>query len=173
MKTLLLGMGNPILTDDAVGVRLASDFKQRLADIPNIDFVEECCVGGLNLIDVFYGYQRAIVLDSILAADRVPGRWHRFDGAALDETMHLTNIHDVNFATALELGRRLKMPLPEPSEIHIFAVEVEDNLSFSERMTSRLEETYPRYASEILGEVRRLLIQHQAESFDERSGDRC
>ena len=30
MRTLVLGMGNPILCDDAVGIRLARDFRVRL-----------------------------------------------------------------------------------------------------------------------------------------------
>ncbi len=46
MKTILLGMGNPILCDDAVGVRLAQDFKGKLSEIPGLDIIEECSVGG-------------------------------------------------------------------------------------------------------------------------------
>ena len=34
MKTLLLGMGNPILSDDAIGVRLAVDFKAAFSSNP-------------------------------------------------------------------------------------------------------------------------------------------
>jgi hydrogenase maturation protease len=157
MKTLLLGMGNPILSDDAVGVRLARDFKERLAGHPGLEVVEECSVGGLNLIDVLRGYERAIVLDSLATAERVPGAWHHFDDDALRETAHLTNLHDANFATALELGRRIGVPLPKPGRIHIFAVEVEDNSTFSERMTPALEAAYLDYAPAILVEVQALL----------------
>jgi hydrogenase maturation protease len=157
MRTLLLGMGNPILSDDAVGVRLARDFKERLAGHPGLEVVEECSVGGLNLIDVLRGYERAIVLDSLATEESVPGAWHRFDDDALRETAHLTNLHDANFATALELGRRIGVPLPEPGRIHIFAVEVEDNATFSERMTPALEAAYSDYAPAILAEVQVLL----------------
>lgn len=155
MKTLLLGMGNPILSDDAVGVRLAADLRQRLRGVHGLDVVEECSVGGLNLLDVLRGYERAIVLDSIQTAGGVPGTWYRFELAALRDTMHLTNIHDVNFATAMALGRRIGMPLPH--EVHIFAVEVDEVHTFSERMTPALERSYPRIAAAILEEVRALL----------------
>ena len=100
MKTLLLGMGNPILCDDAVGVRLARDIGSTLAGVPNLNVVEECSVGGLNLLDVLKGYERAIVLDSIETSGGVAGRWHRFGLEALGDSLHLTSIHDVNFATA-------------------------------------------------------------------------
>ena len=157
MKTLLLGMGNPILCDDAIGVRLARHFRRELSGTAGLEVMEECAVGGLNLLDIMSGYDRIIVLDSILTTGGVPGDWYRFTAAALRETMHLTNIHDTNFATALELGARVGMPLPRPDNIHIFAVEAKDTLFFSEQMTPELENAYPGYASAILSEVRQLL----------------
>lgn len=157
MKTLLLGMGNPILCDDAVGIRLAREFKTRLNQVPGLDVIEECSVGGLNLLDIFSGYERVIVLDSLRTAHGIPGEWRHFTAPALQETIHLTNIHDANFATALELGRSMGMKLPRPEEIHIFGVEVAENQLFSESMTPELEESYPRYSSAILDAVRNLL----------------
>jgi hydrogenase maturation protease len=157
MKTLLLGMGNPILCDDAVGVRLARDFGGMLGDIPGIDVVEECCVGGLNLLDILTGYDRVMVLDSIQTTGGIPGEWYHFTAHALRETLHLTNIHDANFATALELGRAVGMPLPSSSNIHIFAVEARENRTFSEKMTPELEGNYSHYAPAILGEIFELL----------------
>ncbi|MFI5184379.1 MAG: hydrogenase maturation protease [Vicinamibacteria bacterium] len=157
MRTLLLGMGNPFLSDDAVGVRLARELKPRLTAHPDLDVVEECSVGGLNLLDVLRGYERAIVLDSLQTVGGVAGAWHYFDAGALRETAHLTSLHDANFATALELGRRLGMPLPESNDVHIFAVEVEDNVTFSERMSTTLERAFPVYSGAILERVRALL----------------
>jgi hydrogenase maturation protease len=155
-------MGNPFLSDDAVGVRLARTIGPQLSAWADLDVVEECSVGGLNLIDVLRGYERAIVLDSLRTAGGVPGAWHYFDARALKETAHLTSLHDANFATALELGRRLGVPLPEPQDIHIFAVEVENDVTFSEAMTAALEEAFPAYSAAILGRVRGLLG-HQGE----------
>ncbi len=156
MKTLLLGMGNPILCDDAVGVRLAQDFKAKLAHIPELDVIEDCAVGGLNLLDLFAGYDRVIILDSLWTAG-VPGAWCSFTASALSETIHLTNIHDANFATALALGRSLGMALPEPANIYIFGVEVKENRSFSESMTPELEASYPGYSAAIFSAVEKLL----------------
>jgi len=157
MRTLLLGMGNPILSDDAIGVRLAADFKAASEPLPELDIMEECSVGGLNLLEVLRGYQRAIVLDSLQTSKGTPGAWHRFTAEALRETIHLTNIHDANFATALELGRRIGLPLADDAEIHIFAVEIQDNHTFSERMTPALERAYPRLRTAIFKEVRELV----------------
>ena len=157
MKTLLLGMGNPILTDDAVGVRLARDLAARLDRTPALDVVPECSVGGLNLLDVLAGYERAVVLDSIRTADGVPGDWYRFTAAGLRDTLHLRNVHDVNLATALELGRRTGMHLPRDENIHIFAVEIEDGATFGEALSPALEAAYPELLATLADEVGSLL----------------
>jgi len=156
-KKLLIGMGNPILSDDAIGIRLATEFKERLGERPGLDIVEECCVGGLNLLDLVTGYERLIVVDSIKTIDGAPGTWYRFDASSLRETMNLNNVHDTNFATALEFGRHLGMVVPTDTENHIFAVEIEDNINFSEQMTPALEAAYSDLVKEIFVEIERLL----------------
>ena len=157
MRTLLVGMGNPILGDDAVGVRLAEDLAKRLGGRPDLEIVSECTAGGLDLIELFRGYERVIVLDSLRTRGGVPGRWHRFDARALSATRHLAGIHDANFATALALGRSLGMPLPEDAQIHVFAVEVANLSTFSERMTPALAAGYPDYSTAIFREVEALV----------------
>ena len=157
MKTLLIGMGNPILSDDAVGVRLARDIGRRLTGVPGLSIMEECSVGGLNIVELLEGYDRAIILDSIRTSGGVPGDWHRFTSVALRETMNLGNIHDVNFATALELGRRMGMELPAEEDIHIFAVEALDLITFSETMTAPMEKAYPDFLEAIFREVEAIL----------------
>ena len=155
--TLLIGMGNPILCDDSVGVRLASDFKARLAGNSDVAVLEECSLGGLNLLDVVTGFDRVVVVDSIKTPGGQPGTWYRFTGSDLRETMNLTNVHDANFATSLELGRRMGMHVPDEADIHIFAVEVFDNITFSEALSPELEAAMPELADEIFAEIAKLL----------------
>jgi hydrogenase maturation protease len=156
VKTLLLGMGNPILRDDAVGIRLAADLGQRLGRLNGLDVVAECSVGGLELLPVIQGYDRLVVFDSIKTRGGTPGAWYRFAANDLEPTMNLANVHDTNFATALELGRRSGLAVPPPEAIHIFTVEILDNLTFDEHMTPVLEQAYPEYANAIFNEVRAL-----------------
>jgi hydrogenase maturation protease len=155
-RTLVMGLGNPCLRDDAVGVRLASFVHERLGDRPGVRYVEECSAGGLEILERVAGHDRLVLLDSIRAGGP-PGGWYRFDGGALRETMNLRNVHDTNLATALELGRRLGMRVPAEEEVHVFAVEVEDNLTFDERMSDALERRFPEFAPEICEEVGELL----------------
>ena len=157
MKTLLIGMGNPIVTDDAVGIMLAHDVGAALGPRPDVDVIEECCIGGLNLLDLVAGYDRLIALDSIKTRDGVPGTWYRFDATDLRETMNLRNVHDANFATAMELGRTVGMRLPDNGDIHIIAVEIDDNINFGEGLSPLLKAAYDELRDEIIAEVRREL----------------
>jgi hydrogenase maturation protease len=150
-------MGNPILCDDAVGIRLARAVAERLGPREGLDVVDECSVGGLNLVEVMAGYDRVVVLDSIMTEGGVPGTWFTFDAGALRETLNLRNVHDVNFATALELGRTMGTPLPADECIRVYAVEVDDTVTFSETMTPGLEAALPELADEIGAEVEALL----------------
>jgi hydrogenase maturation protease len=156
---LILGMGNPILCDDAVGLRLARDARRLSGGGASVEIVE-CTVGGLNLLDVVAGHDRLVVLDSIKTLGGRPGDWYRFGGARLRETMNLSNVHDANFATTLELGRRMSLRLPCDDDVHIFAVEVRDNLTFSESMSTELERAYPELARQILSEIQDLVEEH-------------
>jgi hydrogenase maturation protease len=157
MRTLLLGMGNPLLSDDAVGCRLAADVACLLHDIAGFDTVSDCSVGGLNLLDIVEGHDRLIVIDSIKTMGGQPGAWYQFTADSLAGTMHLSNVHDANFATALELGRRLGMRLPPPNECHIFAVEIADNLTFSEELTAPVRTAYAEILREVAEEIGNLV----------------
>ena len=157
MRTLLLGMGNPLLSDDAVGIRLAGDFSRRLGYLAGLEIIEDCTASGVDLLQIIEGYDRLLLIDSIKTREGVPGKWFHFTAERLRETIHLTNIHDANFATTLSLGRQLGMPLPSDQEIHVFAVEIFDDFTFSETMTDKLEKAYSIYSEEIFCELRALL----------------
>lgn len=157
MKTLLLGMGNPILGDDAVGIRAAQHLSRRLGTVPGLAVHEECCTGGLELLDVVEGFDRLIVLDSIKTEGGRPGDWYRFDGTALRETMHLNNVHDANFATAMELGRQMGVHVPDDAHIHVLAVEISENLTFSDHLSPQVQTALPELIDEMREEIRALL----------------
>lgn len=157
MKTLVLGLGNPFVTDDAVGLRLACDLQAALGPRSGVDWMPDCFVGGLELLERLAGYDRIIILDAIRTRGGRAGQWYRFTASALRETRHLSNVHDANFATALELGRRLGLAVPADEAIHILAVEILENSCFGETLSPELETAYPQLCREIEAEVRRLL----------------
>lgn len=157
MRTLVLGMGNPYVADDSVGLRLAGELHGRLGGLAGVDWATDCAAGGLDLLDLLAGHHRLLVFDAIRTRGGRAGDWYRLDAADLRETRHLGSIHDANFATALELGRALGMDLPRDEDIHIFAVEILDNECFAERLSPPLQAAWPVFSREILDEAALLL----------------
>lgn len=150
LKTLVLGLGNPILTDDSVGCRVAMALQEKLHQ-PNID-IKEASIAGLDFLDVLAGYDRTIIIDAIQTSEGKPGQIHRFGPEILANTRHASSPHDVNFATALELGRKLNLPLPQ--DITIFAIEAADVTSFSEDCTPNVARAIPTCVDLVLEELK-------------------
>ncbi|HUV53381.1 MAG TPA: hydrogenase maturation protease [Dehalococcoidia bacterium] len=149
MKTLILGLGNPILSDDGVGNRIAQELGNRISsqDIT----VEETSMSGLSLLDLLVGYDRAIIVDAIQTTNGKAGQIYRLTPEAFNDTRHASSPHDVNFATALELGHRIGMPMP--GQITIYAVEVADTSNFSEKCTPKVRKAIPKCVNMILSEL--------------------
>ncbi|HUV28636.1 MAG TPA: hydrogenase maturation protease, partial [Anaerolineales bacterium] len=134
MKTLVLGLGNPILTDDGVGVLVAEEVRARLPEDTPID-ITEVSVGGLTLMETMIGYDRVILVDAFQRLDGgCPGKVHKMsleDLRSISPTQHSASPHDTSLVTALEMGHRMGLQLPQ--DITIFAIEVENVMDFSDR----------------------------------------
>jgi hydrogenase maturation protease len=140
MKTIILGLGNPILRDDGVGNRVALELEDKLAQRKDVTVIETS-MSGLSLIDLLAGYDKAIIIDAIQTAEGKAGQMYRLTPDAFNNTRHASSPHDVNFATALELGNRLGMAMPK--QILIYAIEVADVSTFSEKCTPAVSRAIP------------------------------
>ena len=149
LKTLILGLGNPILCDDGVGPAVARELEKKLS--PQEATVLEASLGGLNLLDLVVGYERVIIIDAIKTGGGRAGQIHRLKPEAITTSRYTASPHDVNLVTALELGKRLKLAMP--SKIDIFAIEVADTERFSEECTPEVAAAIPVCVEMILGEL--------------------
>jgi hydrogenase maturation protease len=141
MKTLVLGLGNPLVSDDSVGLRVAAELKPLLAGRPEVDVVEDYW-GGLRLMERMVGYDRAIIIDAMCTGAE-PGTVRLLTPDALP-TQRSASAHDVDLPTALELGRRAEMHLPPNENILLVGIEAEDVVNFSEGCTPAVEAAIPR-----------------------------
>ncbi|MFN2187153.1 MAG: hydrogenase maturation protease [Candidatus Promineifilaceae bacterium] len=161
MKTLVVGLGNPILTDDGVGVKVAYEVEKVLADTPidnaNAGEIEviEACAGGIRLMELVVGYDRLILVDAITSANgHQPGTIHKLsyeDLRDVSPTQHSACAHDTSFVTALEMGRMLGLKLP--TEISIYGIEVENLIDFGDEPTPAVAAAIPHAAAAVLLEL--------------------
>jgi hydrogenase maturation protease len=146
MKTLVLGLGNPILSDDAVGIRIAQGLEGLVQDAVGTS------EAGLSLLDYAVGYDKLVIIDSIKTKGGKPGELHKLGLADLKPGMNLSSSHGVDIATALSLGERFGYPMPR--QVTIYAVEIADNTTFGEKCTPEVEERIPSIVRQIAEEER-------------------
>lgn len=149
MKCLVIGLGNPILTDDGAGIYAARMVAHALPPDADVDVVE-LAVGGLELMEAMIGYDRVILLDAIWAPEDPAGCVVTFDAGQLPETMNSASAHDADLPTALRVGRRLGAPLPPDDGIQIVAVSAREVLTFGEVPTPPVIAALPEAAARVL-----------------------
>ncbi|MGB6872820.1 MAG: hydrogenase maturation protease [Dehalococcoidia bacterium] len=149
MKTLVLGLGNPILSDDGVGIRVAQEVGEKLND-PQVT-VAETSEAGLSLLDSIVGYDKVIIIDAIQTKEGNTGQIYRMEPQDFSFAKHLSSPHQINLVTALELGKMLNLAMPQ--KITIFAVEAKDITTFSEKCTPAVEQAIPEVVRMVLQEL--------------------
>jgi hydrogenase maturation protease len=150
LKTLILGLGNPILSDDAVGLIVARRLFERIGGA-DVDLIE-AAASGLQTVQLLSRYDRAIIIDSTPDEARF-GRVRCLDPDEL-AAYPLLSSHGIGLGQAIRLAREVGMHMPE--SLLIFAIGVADPYTFGERLTPELERTLPDITSQIASDLARL-----------------
>ena len=146
MNTLILGIGNPILTDDGVGIKIAQKLKE---DNPELEVVETS-EAGIALLELIDGYDKLIIIDSIKTEQGKPGELYKLELEDLKSTIDFPSSHSIDIATAFKLGKGLGYRMPQ--SINIYAVEIKDNTTFAEECTEEVKERIPFITKQIIEE---------------------
>jgi hydrogenase maturation protease len=104
-QTLILGLGNTLLTDEAVGAVVV----QRLAAEADPDAALAFLDGGtlsFTLAVPIARYPRLIVIDAAVMGE-APGSLRVFEGEAMDRQLsrHARSVHEVSLADLLDIAR--------------------------------------------------------------------
>lgn len=169
MKTIVVGLGNPILSDDGVGWVVVQQAERRYqllqetgnpagASQPQVDFL---CValGGLSLMEHLIGYQHAILVDAIQSSQHPLGACLRFPLEALPDPTagHLASTHDTSLLNALQMGRRLDAELP--ASIEVLAIVAEKIYDFSEELSPAVAAAVPGAVQDVLDLLQTLSLE--------------
>jgi hydrogenase maturation protease len=151
MKTIIAGLGNPLLGDDGVGWKVAQEVKQRLDDGSTV--VVECySLSGLSLMEQLIGYDRVILIDSLNTGRHEQGEVVTFTLNTLEDLTygHSASAHDASLKTALGVGRSMGEALPADNEIHVVAIEARHVYDFSEELSLEVAASVPVAVQKVL-----------------------
>jgi len=147
---LAVGIGNPIMGDDGVGIHVLKRLKEKTPPSADLDF-KELSVGGIKLVEEILGYRTVFIIDSIDAASSV-GSINEFSPEQFNDTYHDSSPHAVNFITALELYRKLQ-PNRIPEKIRIFTIDINTQFLFKEMLTPRIQAAASRLTELLANEI--------------------
>ena len=153
MRTLVLGLGNPLLKDDSAGLRVAQELRARLADQEGVE-VDIDYWGGLRLMERLVGYDRAIIVDAICTGQAPAGTLHWLKVGDIP-TQRSASSHDMNLPTALQLGRQAGAHLPENEHIALLGIETADVQTFDEQLSPVVADAIPRAVEAVLAALAR------------------
>ncbi|MDP6627572.1 MAG: hydrogenase maturation protease [Methanopyri archaeon] len=153
MRTLVIGVGNPLVGDDGVGIHVVRRL-QELGLGKHVE-LEEAATGGLTLVEMFLGFEKVVIVDAIASEALPPGDVMLLTPESLKGTTHLSSPHDTNFATALEL---LKSAVPDqvPSKIVIVGVGIKWSRirEFSEELSTEVRDAVQKAVEIVIEEIR-------------------
>jgi hydrogenase maturation protease len=145
MKTLIIGLGNPILGDDGVGWCVVEEVAKKTNGNLDIE-VDYASLGGLSLMERLTGSERVILVDSIFTAKKPVGTVSQFTLTDLPDLSagHSASAHDTSLRNALNVGRSMHIDLPEDENVFIVAIEAKAVYDFSQELSPAVAGAVPQ-----------------------------
>jgi hydrogenase maturation protease len=170
-KTLIIGLGNPILGDDGVGWVVAQEVEKILIEPSSLALpplsaelrgkwgekdgslkIECLALAGISLMEQMVGYQRVILIDSLNTGQHDQGEVVTFSLDSLEDLLHghSASAHDLSLKGALKLGRSMGADLPKDEDIQIVAIEAAHVYDFTEELTPEIIAAVPIAVQKVL-----------------------
>jgi hydrogenase maturation protease len=146
---VVLGLGNPLMADEGVGVSLVARLAESAAKYPAVDFVD-AGTGGLSLLYHIEGRHKAILIDCAFM-DEPPGTIRRFTPDEVRSTKVLAHqsLHELDLMRVIAMAHELGQA---PEEIVIFGIQPE-RIELDQHLSSTLVDKMDEYVATILHEL--------------------
>lgn len=132
---LVLGMGSEILSDEGIGFRITKAIEAS-GELAGFDF-NTSYTGGLDLLEFVKNYDEVYIIDGIKTINGKPGHIYIYDNENYEETLNISNTHDISFTEMLEFSEYLYSNMPY--KIVVFAIEVQNVLEISSKLSHKLQ----------------------------------
>jgi hydrogenase maturation protease len=148
-KTLILGLGNPILSDDGVGLIVAERLRGR---VDGVDVISTPLIG-VHLLDLVLGYDTLFLIDALITTGNEPGELKFI--SPNDVSLPTLSSHGFNLLEVLMLGKKLGLSVPELKGVYGITIGTEP--AFGEEPSSALMRNAEAMVSQIACHVKEQL----------------
>ncbi len=147
--TVVLGLGNPLMSDEGIGVFLISRLSMLADSFPSVEFAD-AGTGGMSLLHYFEGRDKVVIIDCANMNEE-PGKIKRFTPAQVKSVKQLAHfsLHEQDLLKIIEIAKQLGQC---PKKIVIFGIQPK-NVSFGQSLSEELEQKIDDYISVISKEL--------------------
>jgi hydrogenase maturation protease len=139
-KTLILGVGNYILSDDGLSVHVLERLQANNLIPDNIQMVDGGTCG-LDLLQYLEGVSNLIIIDAVKTRDGIPGSIIRLDGDQVPAYLSLKiSPHDIGLPDLLATAKLRDL---YPEKIVVFGIQpasLELGVELSPEVASKVDE---------------------------------
>ncbi len=151
-KIVVLGVGNTLLKDEGVGVRVVEELKKKFTFPSNVRLVDGG-TQGLWLLPTLQEADRLVVIDAVLGKCE-PGSIYRLEKDDLPKGLRLKqSAHDSDLIEALNLCALLDQA---PQTVVVIGIEPEDISAYGLQLTPTIESRVPALVDQVLVELGKL-----------------
>lgn len=148
---VVVGVGNLLMGDEGIGIRLLELLQESLPHLPDVDLVD-VATSGARLLHAVAGRRKAIIVDCAFQGT-APGTLSRSNPEALRSIKELSglSLHEGDVLEALHLSRVLGEC---PAEVIVFGIQPA-RVAPGQDLSPELARQLPLYLDAILAEISR------------------
>ena len=145
IRTLILGLGNTLLGDDGIGVRVAEQLQGSVSGAEVINGA----TAGLSLLEKINDYEKVVVVDAV-EMGKIPGSIARFSA---EELLRLPesqsfSLHEIGLVEVLKIGKSLSEDFN-----NVIIVGVQPKELNQQELSSEVEKSIPEVIAMVKKEV--------------------
>ncbi len=149
-RVTVMGMGNPLLRDEGVGVRVVESLMAALEFPDNVKVLDVGTMG-MSILHLFRECDYMLVVDAVDGTGEEPGTIVRLSPEEMAPNQVMHSLHDIRFVDVLQAA----MLIGATPKAECIGIQIEDMTTFEIGLTPGVEASVPAAAAavlEVLGE---------------------
>ena len=146
---IVIGLGNPLLSDEGIGVHLIRKLSEHQDKFPSVEFID-AGTGGMNVLHLIANRKKAVIIDCVKMGKK-PGAIKQFEPADVQTVKKMTHfsLHEADILRIINLSKQLGEC---PDQIVIFGIEPE-SLELGQKLSKTLAGKTDTYLAGIRKEL--------------------
>jgi hydrogenase maturation protease len=146
---LVAGLGNPMMGDEGIGVRVLERLQDETEQFPRAEF-KDLGAGGLTLVHAAEGFRKLIIIDCARMGEK-PGTIRRFRPEEVESTKRQSgqSLHEADIMQVLELA---DMSGDAPGEVVVFGIQPR-SVEFRNGLSAPLQTNLSSYVEAVRREL--------------------